>query len=339
MAPDPHDALFKTIFERPEHARAELQSILPRPLAQALDWSTLTLVPGEFRDATMARYHTDLLFSVRVRDGGEAFVYLLFEHQSAPDHYMAFRLLRYMARIWESWLNQHEHGRRLPLIVPVVFYHGARPWSAPLHFESLITVPSGLDDVAQAYIPSFRYLLDDLSRVSDDELRSRALPVLALIAAVCLRDLRKKHLVEAFWPWVNEWIDALRAPHGSNDLRYVIRYVYKVKDAAEVQAFEWFLERELGSEAREIMVSYAEQLIQEGVDRGIQQGMEQGMEQGIEQGEVAGERKLLLRLLRERFGSVDTEIERRIATATTEQLESWGTRILSAVTLAEVLAD
>lgn len=63
-------------------------------------------------------------------------------------------------------------------------------WSAPLRFESLITMPRGLDDVARPYVPSFRYQVDDLSRVSDDELRQRALPVVAFLAAVCLRDVR-----------------------------------------------------------------------------------------------------------------------------------------------------
>jgi hypothetical protein len=53
-----------------------------------------------------------------------------------------------------------------------------------------------------------------------------------------------------------------------------------------------------------------------------------------------GERKVLLRLLRRRFGAtVDGEIERRVAAAPTEQIEIWAERVLSAATLAELLAD
>jgi hypothetical protein len=64
----------------------------------------------------------------------------------------------------------------------------------------------------------------------------------------------------------------------------------------------------------------------------IQEGVKQGMEQG--------ERKVLLRLLRRRFGAtVDGEIERRVAAAPTEQIEIWAERVLSAATLAELLAD
>ena len=65
---------------------------------------------------------------------------------------------------------------------------------------------------------------------------------------------------------------------------------------------------------------------------GIQEGVKQGLEQG--------ERKVLLRQLRRRFGAeVDGELERRVAAAPAEQIEIWVERVLSAATLAELLAD
>jgi hypothetical protein len=53
-----------------------------------------------------------------------------------------------------------------------------------------------------------------------------------------------------------------------------------------------------------------------------------------------GERKLLLRQLRRRFGAeIDGETERRVTAASAEQIEVWAERVLSAATLAELLAD
>ena len=67
----------------------------------------------------------------------------------------------------------------------------------------------------------------------------------------------------------------------------------------------------------------------------IQEGVKQGLEQGLER-----ERKLLVRLLRRRFGAqVSGEIECRVAAAPAEQIELWTERVLSATTLAELLAD
>ena len=71
-----------------------------------------------------------------------------------------------------------------------------------------------------------------------------------------------------------------------------------------------------------------ERLIQQGEARGIQQGIQQG------------ERGLLLRQLRKRFGTlVDAAVERRLDLASTEQIATWADRVLSAATLDQLLAD
>ena len=80
------------------------------------------------------------------------------------------------------------------------------------------------------------------------------------------------------------------------------------------------LERNIGPEAKDIIVTAGQQLI------------EQGRKQGIEQ--------MLLRLLRQRFGDqVDIHVEQRIVTASVEQIETWSMRVLSAATLAELFAN
>jgi hypothetical protein len=87
---------------------------------------------------------------------------------------------------------------------------------------------------------------------------------------------------------------------------------------------------------QDIVETWRREAIQEGVEQGVKQGLEQGVKQGLEQ----GERKLLLRQLRRRFGTeVDGEIERRVAVAPAGQVEVWAERVLSAATLAELLAD
>ena len=67
-----------------------------------------------------------------------------------------------------------------------------------------------------------------------------------------------------------------------------------------------------------------------------QELIEQGRKQGIQQGIQA----FLLRQLRQRFGAeVDPHVEQPITTASVEQLEIWSGRVLTAATLAELLAD
>lgn len=89
----PHDALFKSVFEQPEHATAELRHILPAPIVAAIRWPTLTLEPGSFVAPELAGLHSDLLFSAEAEPNGEPIlVYLLCEHQSSPEPTMPLRM-------------------------------------------------------------------------------------------------------------------------------------------------------------------------------------------------------------------------------------------------------
>ena len=56
-------------------------------------------------------------------------------------------------------------------------------------------------------------------------------------------------------------------------------------------------------------------------------------------GRKEGERHLLLRLLRVRFGELPAAAVARIEAAETAELERWGERLLGAQTLADVLGE
>ena len=128
MTSTPHDALFKSTFERPEHAAAELRHMLSPKISAAIRWSTLALEPGSFVDAELADHHSDLLFSAQVEVCKErVLVYLLFEHQSTNDPMMAQRLLTYMTRIWDRYRKTHP-GEYLPLVVPALLAQVPGGW-------------------------------------------------------------------------------------------------------------------------------------------------------------------------------------------------------------------
>ena len=123
----PHDKLFKAGFSDPETTARFLRSQLPPALTAAIDWSSLRLEPGCFIDSHFRQSESDLLFHARAGEQAVA-IYLLFEHQTTEDRYIALRLLRYMVRIWETHLKQ-ETGTPLPVIVPVVLAQNARSWA------------------------------------------------------------------------------------------------------------------------------------------------------------------------------------------------------------------
>lgn len=113
----PHDSVFRRIFGVSENAASQLRAVLPSDLAGRLDLGQLAQVPATFIDESLKRRHSDLLFTAPL-DGRDAFVYVLVEHQSSSDPLMAFRMLRYITRIWDRFkgaelhLMQHSAGSR-----------------------------------------------------------------------------------------------------------------------------------------------------------------------------------------------------------------------------------
>ncbi|MDZ7621491.1 MAG: DUF4351 domain-containing protein [Candidatus Competibacteraceae bacterium] len=59
---------------------------------------------------------------------------------------------------------------------------------------------------------------------------------------------------------------------------------------------------------------------------------QKGLEKGIEKGEAL----LLQRQLARRFGPLPSDVVAQLGTATTEQLERWGDRVLDAASLEDV---
>jgi predicted transposase/invertase (TIGR01784 family) len=251
MIPNPHDALFKAVLGQPEHARGALRAVVPAVLAEALDWQKLMLRPGGFVDAALSHQHTDLLYSATWHGGGEALVYFLFEHQSTPptDGLMAHRILRYQGRIWEQWRKDHPKAKKLPMIIPIVMYHGVAPWPEPRSFDALLDVPAGVRPAVEPYLVRFEYLLNDLSKIPDDELREGAMrTALTKLVSLCF----KHAWTEAdLLPILSRWMDVVRevakAPHGLEALAQVMRYILEVNEHVDPEALQALLERELGS--------------------------------------------------------------------------------------------
>jgi len=182
--------------------------------------------------------------------------------------------------------------------------------------------------VVAPYTAQLSYMLHDLAEVSDDELRAAPrMTALGKLAVLCLKHARvRADFLEIFTGWMEVVREVARAPTGLKALAQVIRYILLVHQPgqrAPLEALMALMEREVGSQAKEAIMTIGEQLIEQGVLQ------ERQRFQGS-----------LLRLLRQRFGNeVDAHVERRVAAGSGEQLEAWTARVLSAATLAELLAD
>ena len=198
------------------------------------------------------------------------------------------------------------------------------------------------------YRVQFAYRVDDLTEISDDHLRARPMTASARLACLCFKHARDHgQIVELLMGWEDVLRELIAAPHGLDALEQFVRYIYAVNDRCDRQALQVFLEQRITREAKGVAVTVFEQAIQEGMAKGLEQGRVQGLEQGrvqgLEQGLQAGARlarqEMLARQLRVRFADeVTTDVQQRIADASTPQLDIWLDRVPTASTLAEIFA-
>jgi hypothetical protein len=319
----PHDAFFKLIFSQPEHASGELQSVLPAELVRRIAWSTLELCPGSFVAPELARSHTDLLFSARI-DGRPTLLYFLFEHLSTSPPLMPFRLLSYQVDIWKSWLSKHPRARKLPAILSIVLHHSETGWRGATRFEDILDVSARTAGLIGPFVPRFELVLDDVSKEQDAALRDRAMTALGTIALWCFRDVRKRGvLLRDVLRWGDLFEEVLKAPNGVDAVRAVFKYIAAASGEAPSQEDVERIVQTLGARDEEAMRTLGEQMSEVFMERGI----------------ARGQRGILLRMLRKRFGELPEDAVARVNAADPATLEGWADRLLVAKTLAEVWGE
>jgi len=309
----PHDALFKAAFTKLRHARGLLRALVPAPLERRIAWPSLRLESGiVVGDEDLDEQRMDLVYSVRAGER-RMLLYVLAEHQSKVDPWMAFRLLCYMVAIWKGFRAQHPRAKKLPPIFPMVVHHSPTGWTAPVAFEDMLDADADLLDALGPHVPRFRFLLDDLSAQTDADLRART----RMTAGGRVAILSLKHGRGQIAGRIRVLSPDGRAPAARDVLASVLRYILETS-RAEPATLRELLAREVGREAAEEIMTTAEMLRREG--------------------EARGKRGALLLQLRQRFGPVPAATVARIEKASAAELDAWFTRVLTASSLNDVLA-
>ena len=282
MAPEvhrPHDKLFRTVFGDPAETVGLLRAYLPEPLATELQWSSLTLQDATFVDERLRDSQSDLLFAIdRAAGDPPAWLYVLLEHQSQPDRWMPFRLLKYCCRIWDRDRRMHPRERGLRPIIPLVFYQGRGRWRHATELAELFAA-----SVREwPWVPRFTHLLIDQSSIVPGEVRGRLPGRIAQLMMMA----PFRHRREALRRAVHLLAELL--PTGDRDaVRTFVMYLLATQDRDTALAFGEDLGRAMSGPGGELM-TYAEELIAEGLEKGRQEGELRGQVDTIEKLVQAG---------------------------------------------------
>lgn len=137
---NPHDAFAKTVMSKIENAKDFFHGLLPEGLRALIDLKTLRLEKESYIDSELSEFFSDIVYTCCYR-GKSVKLVLLFEHKSFVPEYPHFQLLQYKLNIWKHCVG---NGRKPPVVLPVVLYHGKLFWEKKRLIEYL-SVPADVD--------------------------------------------------------------------------------------------------------------------------------------------------------------------------------------------------
>ncbi len=313
--PNPHDAFFRRVLSDLPVAAEFLRHYLPPAVSAALDLTTVQLEETSFTDHKLRQHAADLLFHVRLAKEGEAYILVLLEHKSAPDERVALQVLRYAVLKWDRL------SLPLPLILPVVVYHGAIPWRIGRKLGGLFGKLYH-EKIWRRYLPDFEYHLCDLSKFDDNELQGgEGLgAVLKLLKHVFRPDL-KETLPEV----ILDTAVALSEVKATERLETMAVYLGEAGKVSE-DAFEEALFK--ASNAGGLMETFLERLGRRlnpiAVEAATKEAMERGMERGMEQAVL----EMTVALLKRKLGKLNKRSMNKIQQLPITELKQLGMDLL-----------
>jgi hypothetical protein len=138
---------------------------------------------------------------------------------------LPLRLLGYIVRIWLDHGRNRKPPFPLPPVIPVVLHHSATGWRASTSLQDLVDPIVREVPALSRLVPQFEFVLDDLSKASDEQLRSRQMATFAQLVLWALRDARApERLLFTLPAWADLLVAIAQAPGGGAALTRVVRY-------------------------------------------------------------------------------------------------------------------
>ncbi len=299
---NPHDNFFKSVMSDSKLAKSFLKEYLPSHLTNLIDLDTLRIEKDSFVEKRLRTHRSDLLYSTRIK-GQPAYLYLLFEHKSQPERYISLQLLKYMIGIWNLAIKQGKaEGGYLPVVVPIVIYHGRKVWDISVRLGELFL---GRVKGLEKYIPDFEYVVKDLSGMRDEEIRGEVILRASLLAMKYIYREEMGEKLEEIFRLVRELMEkeAEGRGRGLDYLESLLRYIVSGSDKVSIEELEDRL-REIPEGGR-IMPTIAEQWLKKGSEQGKKEKLKEGIREGLLEGIELG--------LKLKFGTEGLRIYPKVA--------------------------
>ena len=302
---NPHDLYFKETMSKAENARSFLDSCLAPEIRSLLALDRLEVEKDSFVAPELAEYVSDMLYQVPLCDGRRGHVYILLEHKSFADPWVALQILEYMVQCWRTARTEYlarkkrekEEAERnpeqpkiaqgefhLPVIIPIVLYHGTHAWNYGSNSGAMFDCPPAL----QRFIPDFSYVMYDL--VKTDEKQIDGNPYVQIMLRI-FKFVRTPLLADKLATILSEFAGQISTDNLSDTVKTIVSYLLNAGNI-EPKQLAGMIVSNFGAQGGDIVMTTAEKLREE--------GKIEGKIEGIKEGEIKGKIEAALEI---KFGA------------------------------------
>jgi predicted transposase/invertase (TIGR01784 family) len=324
----PHDEFFTYVFSDTTNVRDFLRISLPVPVLQLLDLGSLTVSKETFVDEELRRSQSDILIQTGLTaQTGPALIYILVEHKSYPDRWTLLQLLKYMVRIWEK--KKQERSKTLPVIIPMIFYHGKKRWRYPIRFSEYFNVPADM----HSYVPDFTADFIDAKDITISRAFANSRFRAAVMAFQYSFRMLEKHVPEI----IRTAAESSHDPRFEDFLTALLRYILLVLKGGYEEEVRKAVRAINMREVEEAYMTIAEKLRKEGMEQGIEKGIEEGLVKGIKEGKIQEKQQVLIRQLTKKYSLTEQDRQHISSITDPDKLDRALDEIVVAETKVQVL--
>lgn len=281
-----HDATFKEVFSQKKIAKDFIQNNLPQEVLDIMDIESLELQKDTFINQDLVENFSDLIYKVQIKDR-VAYISFLLEHKSYKDKMTIFQIHKYILETWMAQV-QKENNEYLPIILPMVIYHGKEKWNLKTDVRDMIPGFKNLPIYIQERLPVFKHDFFNIGEYNESDFEKLTkltammlkafkyafeddIEVVLRVYLMALEDLKDEEPLETL------------IYYGEIYLRYIGLTNSKVNEKDIVEQI-----KKLDGKGA-VTMSFIEKI--------EERGMEKGIEKGIEKGELKAKKEIAKTLL------------------------------------------
>lgn len=300
-----HDKFFKENFTIKDNAIDFVQGVLPEEILEVLDTTSLTLANTSYIDQQLDEYFSDVVYDCSTKDKRNKLqISFLFEHKSYQDPLIRVQLLNYIAKTWDTQGKQNKQDKRdkqgkqnkqnkhdkrgkqgkqgkqsndISLVIPIVLYHGLKNWQVRKFRDYFV----GLPKVFYRFVPEFDYLLVDLSKYSNKQIKDGSFTKAQLKLALLLMKniLDEKELAKNLNVFFEICKQYFEEESGLRFLESVFKYLSttELKQENIITAVN-----KVSEKGENVIMTLATKLREEGEVKGEVKGLLEAIEMGLD---------------------------------------------------------